>query len=406
MQWWKKQPQAWESTLINLATLTKLLRRFDMTKTAYTGADIHDGINIITDKSLVIDNGVVDGVYDPSKLPIDCEIQQLDGGVICPGFVDLQVNGGGGVLFNDDPSVETLKTIIDAHISVGTLAILPTLISDTQPLTVAAIKSVSSAIDQGVHGIIGIHLEGPHLSQKRKGAHDANVIRKMDNDDLNVIAEATKIISNIMLTVAPENVTNQQIKTLSELGVIVSLGHSQTTFNDAISATDSGASCVTHLFNAMSQLNNREPGLVGAALDDDRLTAGIIADGIHIHPSTLKAAMRAKQSKDGFFLVSDAMATIGSNIQEFKLNGRSIYRSNGKLTLEDGTLAGADLDLKTAVENMVSLVGASKEKAISMATSIPSSLLNDAMGFGRIQADMKSKLIYLCGDHKVRQLKS
>ncbi len=375
-----------------------------MTKIAYTGADIHDGCSIYSNRSLVIDDGIVQEICDENEVLDDCVIEKLDGGVICPGFVDLQVNGGGGVLFNDDPSVDTLKIMRDAHASVGTLAILPTLISDTKEITIAAIKSVTNAIEQGLSGIIGIHLEGPHLSQARKGAHDSSVIRAMDNEDLNNIAEAAKSIPNIMLTVAPESVTNKQIKTLSDLGVIVSLGHSQATFSDAILATDSGAKCVTHLFNAMSQLTNREPGLVGAALDDDRLTAGIIADGIHVHPSTLKAAIRAKKSEDGFFLVSDAMATVGSDIQEFTLNGRSIYRSNGKLTLEDGTLAGADLDLKTAVQNMMSILDMSTERAISMATGIPSNLLNSSMGFGQITKGSKAHLIYMSKNQDLTRL--
>jgi N-acetylglucosamine-6-phosphate deacetylase len=328
----------------------------------------------------------------------------MNGGTICPGFVDLQVNGGGGLLFNDDPSISALRTIIDAHVSVGTLAILPTLISDTKQLTQTAISAVASAISLGTKGIIGIHLEGPHLSQARKGAHDPSVIRKMNNDDLNDIADAAKLIPNIMLTVAPENVTNKQIKTLTNLGVIVSLGHTQVTFDDAIAATDSGATCVTHLFNAMSQLTNREPGLVGAALDDDRLTAGIIADGIHIHPSTLRSALRAKEAENGFFLVSDAMATVGSNIQEFNLNGRTIYRSNGKLSLEDGTLAGADLDLLTSVHNMQSMMGVSKGKAIAMATGIPTKLLNSSLGFGFIKRGMKSRMIYISPKQDVMEI--
>lgn len=366
-----------------------------MTKIAYIGAEIHDGNKLFSNKSLVVVDDVIEGIFNQDDIPNDSVIKTMEGGIICPGFVDLQVNGGGGILFNDDPTVNALKMMIEAHASVGTLAILPTLISDTRQMTQAAIASVASAIVQGVSGIIGIHLEGPHLSQIRKGAHDANVIRKMEVSDLDMIAEATKLIPNIMLTVAPESVSNQQIRTLSDLGVIVSLGHSQATFAEAISATDSGARCVTHLFNAMSQLTNREPGLVGAALIDDRLSAGIIVDGVHVHPSTLKAAIQAKKSEYGFFLVSDAMATVGSDIKEFTLNGRSIHRSNGVLTLEDGTLAGADLDLKTAVKNMTSMLGMTPEKAITMATGTPSKLLNNSMGFGKIYRGQKNHLIYI-----------
>jgi N-acetylglucosamine-6-phosphate deacetylase len=376
-----------------------------MSKIAYIGADIHDGMVLHSGKVMAVTDGMLDGIFDTSKTPTGYQEYKLQGGTLCPGFVDLQVNGGGGVLFNDDPSVDTLKIIAEAHASVGTVAILPTLITDTITITKAAISAVKDAMQNNVQGIIGIHLEGPHLSHARKGAHDANLIREMSDDDLNIVLDAAKIIPNVKMTVAPESVSNQQIQTLTKGGVIVSLGHSDVSFETAISAVDNGVRCVTHLFNAMSQLTNREPGLVGAALFDDRLKAGIIADGHHIHPATMRTALAAKSSLDGFFLVSDAMATVGSKITEFTLNGRTIFRANGVLTLEDGTLAGADLDMQTSVSNMVTDMGVNLEDALAMATSVPASILNDRLGFGQLKTNSRVDLNYLNSANELVELK-
>ena len=345
-----------------------------MSITAYTDAEIFDGTTRHFDKALLVENGLITGI---GAVPEGAEIQPLKDGLITPGFVDLQVNGGGGVMFNDNQSVATLKRIAQAHARLGSTAILPTLITDTPTRVQAAIEAVEQAILQGVAGITGLHLEGPHLSVARKGAHDVNLIRPMQDDDLAMLINAAKRLPHLMITVAPESVSTAQIKALVNAGVTVSLGHTDADYDTCKAAHDAGASCATHLFNAMSQLGGRTPGLVGAALEIGGLHAGLIADGVHVSPTSIRIALRAKQGPAAVFLVTDAMATAGSDITEFSLNGRMIYRRGGRLTLKDGTLAGADLDIPTALRFMVNSVGITADQALKMATTAPANVLGD-----------------------------
>ncbi len=361
---------------------------------AFVGAMIHDGQTLHHDHALCVEVGGTLSVQPLAAVPDGCPTDQLDGGVICPGFVDVQVNGGGGVMFNDEQSVETLRTIADAHMTTGTAAILPTLITDTPTRTRAAISAVEQAIAEGVNGIAGLHLEGPHLSVARKGAHDGQLIREMHEDDLALMLGAADRIANVMVTLAPENASRSQIKTLSDAGIVVSLGHTDADMATCHAAFDAGARCVTHLFNAMSQLTNREPGLVGATLSRDDIYAGLIADGIHVHPSTIAVALAAKPQSERVFLVSDAMATAGSLIQTFKLNGRDVFRKDNRLTLADGTLAGADLELGRAIAVMTHDVGDDLGASIKRATSTPAELLRDAGTLGRLT----QTAIYMASD--------
>lgn len=342
---------------------------------AILGADIQRGGELFHDHALMFLTNGESEVVPGRAIPDGCPVERLDGGVITSGFVDLQVNGGGGVMFNDDQSVETLRTMAEAHASLGTAALLATLITDTPERTRAAIRAVEQAIDARVPGIAGIHLEGPHLSVARKGAHDPNLIRPMDDTDLAMLLDAAARIPNVMVTLAPENATNAQIARLSAAGITVSLGHTDAGYDTCIEAFDAGARCVTHLFNAMSQLGNREPGLVGATLDRDGIYAGLIADAIHVHPAAIRATLAAKARSDRVFLVSDAMATAGSEITEFTLNGRRICRNEHRLTLEDGTLAGADLDMPRAISTLIGQCGQDLNAALARATTLPSELL-------------------------------
>lgn len=355
----------------------------------YVGARIHDGVDIHVDHAFAIHSDGSRSIMPRKDVPADCPIHDLPGGIIAPGFVDLQINGGGGVMFNDDQSVEALRTIAAAHASIGTAAVLPTLITDTPERTKAAIAAVEQAIAERVEGVIGIHLEGPHLSVARQGAHDPGLIRPMDDDDLATVLRATERLPNVMMTVAPENTTNAQIRTMSDAGVIVSLGHTDADFDTCMSAFDAGARCVTHLFNAMSQLGNREPGLVGATLARKDIYAGLIADGIHVHPATIRVALAAAQNNERIMLVTDAMATAGSQIDGFVLNGRQVLRKDGRLTLNDGTLAGADLEMTQALSTMVNAVDDSPIDAIRRATATPFSLLR---GFSEARPLLETKL--------------
>ena len=343
--------------------------------TAYTGARIFDGHDLLTGHALVVHPDGIPRITSLTALPTGAKTRRLNGGILSPGFVDLQVNGGGGVMLNSAPDLDTLRAMAAAHRRLGTRAFLPTLITDTPAHSRAAIAAVAEALHLGMPGIAGLHLEGPHLSVARKGAHDGSLIRPLSDDDMAMLTDAVARIPNLMMTLAPENATPDQIAALTQAGVLVSLGHSDCDYDTAMRAFDAGARMATHLFNAMSQANARSPGLVGAALDHPRVASGLIADGVHVHPAMIRAALAANRGAAEVFLVTDAMATGGSDITSFTLNDREILRRDGRLTLADGTLAGADLTLLQAVRYMHNTVGEPLERALARATVIPAQLL-------------------------------
>lgn len=344
---------------------------------------------------LLVDGGQVAGIADPA--PGGVTVTSLGRGIIAPGFVDLQVNGGGGVMLNDAPSGATLARMARALARLGTLSFLPTLITDTPAQTAAAVDAAASAAPAGV---VGLHLEGPHLSMTRKGAHEPGLIRPMTADDLRFLCDARVRVGRLLVTVAPESVTPGQIATLTGAGVIVSLGHTDCGIEVARAAVNAGARVATHLFNAMSPLGNREPGLVGAVLTDGRLDAGLIADGIHVHPATMRAALAAKAGPGEVFLVTDAMAPAGTDMTRFTLNGRMIHRYDGRLTLADGTLAGADLDFARAMRVLVADVGLPLERALAMATRIPARVAGVAAG--QLRAGNAADFVHLSADLTVQ----
>ncbi|MEE3360393.1 MAG: N-acetylglucosamine-6-phosphate deacetylase [Pseudomonadota bacterium] len=354
-----------------------------MTKTALTGARVFDGAVLHENAAVLLSDGCFEAIV-PAAEAQGVNITDLGGGILSPGFVDVQVNGGGGVLFNDQPDSTALKIMAEAHANLGATRILPTLITDTRDKVEAAIEAVDEACRKGMRGIAGLHLEGPHLDPVKCGAHDPSLIRSMDEDDLAMLCDAAGRLPSLLITVAPESVSPEQIAALVGAGATVSLGHSNCACSAAEQAFAAGASMATHLFNAMSQLNSREPGLVGAALSNKQVTCGLIADLIHVHPASLTAALRAKGQ--GAFLVSDAMSPAGTDVESFDLMGRQVLRRNGQLTLTDGTLAGADLDLPTAVRNVVGL-GFDLADVLSMVTSRPAKAIGrgDLGGFAKGQ---------------------
>lgn len=362
---------------------------------AYRGASIFDGERRYDDHALVVQGGYVHSIVPDEDLSRAAETVDLNGGTLAPGYVDLQVNGGDEIMFNDDPSVATLTRMADAHARLGATSILPTLITDTPERTHAAIAAVRQAIAEKIAGIIGLHLEGPHLSVARKGAHDQDLIRPMSASDLAMLIDAARHLPCLMITVAPEVVTAPQIHALHDAGAVISLGHSDASYDTCVLAAKAGASSVTHLFNAMSQMSNREPGVVGAALGLGCLSPGLIADGIHVHPQNIRTALKAKTGPGSLFLVSDSMATAGSDITGFTLNGRPIRRGDGHLTLEDGTLAGADLDLTTAIRVLVQKVGHASDGALRMATSSPARAIRQPQLLGSLATDMPADFILL-----------
>ena len=373
-------------------------------KKSFVGATIFDGFKRHLNAALIIKNSKVVEIIPEEKVDPKTEQIVLAGGLLTPGFVDLQVNGGGGVLFNDNPSLENLKTICEAHAKLGSTSIMPTLISDSPEVKKRAISTITDALDKQVNGLVGLHLEGPHLALARKGAHEERFIRPMNEFDCLELESLANKISKLMLTIAPEAVSPQQITRLSKAGAIISLGHTDCTFNQAAEAVDAGATCATHLFNAMSPFGSREPGLVGAVLDSGRLFSGIIADGFHVNKASINLALRAKKGPGALFLVSDSMSTVGSDQKHFFLNDRLITRSQGKLILEDGTLAGADIHLSDAVKYMVNEVGISQDDAIRMASLIPAKVLGVESEIGCLAPDARADFLWMKNDLEIEKV--
>ncbi|SNS90357.1 N-acetylglucosamine-6-phosphate deacetylase [Tropicimonas sediminicola] len=363
--------------------------------TAFVGAEIFDGVSMHAGCALLVERERVSAIVAEGEIPEGVPRHKLDGGTLAPGFVDLQVNGGGGVMFNDAQSVETLRCMAEAHARLGTATILPTLITDTAERTRAAIEAAVEAIAEGVPGIAGLHLEGPHLSLARKGAHDPSLIRPMEDADLALLCDAAGRLPALMTTVAPESVRNDQISALAAAGAIVSLGHTDSSYETCRASVRAGARCVTHLYNAQSQMGHREPGVVGAALTEGALSAGLIADFVHVHPAAIRVALAAKQGPGRIFLVTDAMAPAGTDLDGFILNGRRIERQDGRLTLADGTLAGADLDLATAIRNLTGTLGLTRAEALAMATSVPAAVAGLSARHGHLAAGRVADMVHL-----------
>lgn len=375
----------------------------DLVGKAAVGARIFDGTDWHDGKALVVDDdGRVARLVPEASLSGTVPRVALDGGLLVPGFVDLQVNGGGGVLLNHAPSVGGIATICRAHGRFGTTALLPTLISDTPETSRRALAAGAEAAAAGVAGFLGLHMEGPHLSPERRGAHDAGLIRSMEEADFAMLAEAAGKMPVLMLTVAPETVGADEIRRLAATGVRVSLGHSNASCTKARTAADAGASMVTHLFNAMSPLAHREPGMVGHALDNGKVHVGLIADGIHVDPVAIGIALRAKRGPGRIFLVTDAMATIGTALASFSLNGRTIYRRNGRLTLSDGTLAGADIDMLASVRFMHETVGLSLGEALRMASRYPADAVGAGAELGHLMAGARASAVHLSRSLEIR----
>lgn len=370
---------------------------------AITGAEIFDGEICHRDCALIVDDGRVASIVEASAIPSECEISRMNGGLLAPAFVDLQVNGGGGVLLNDQPSVDAIETICRAHATFGTGALLPTLITDTPEITDKAIGAAITATQQGIAGFAGLHLEGPFLSVEKSGAHDPQLIRVMNPADLDRLLDAKQSLDYLMVTVAPGSVSNEQITQMAEAGIVVSLGHSAASYRQVMQAAEAGARCVTHLFNAMSPLEHREPGMVGGALMAGRLFAGLIADGFHVDEAAIRIALAAKQGPGRIFLVTDAMSTIGTDQSVFTLNGREIRRAEGRLTLEDGTLAGADLDMSAAVRNMIETIGLDRLEAIRMASLYPAACIGADDRLGRLKPGYCANIVHLDDNFLVQQ---
>jgi N-acetylglucosamine-6-phosphate deacetylase len=317
-----------------------------------------------------------------------------DDAILAPGFIDLQVNGGGGFLLNDDPTAETMRAIARAHRRSGTTACLPTLITDTRERMQSAIVAARTAA--GSDGVLGVHLEGPFVSPARPGIHRADHIVRPDAADLDLLADLVGA-GHSMITLAPECLPPGFLRSLTSSGIRVSVGHSEASADVVFRAVADGLTGVTHLFNAMPSFAGREPGIVGAALASRQLTAGIIVDGIHVHPIAVRAAFAAKGA-DGIALVSDAMPSVGTALASFRLMNRTVTLTNGRLTGEDGTLAGAHLDMISAVRNAVKLAGLPLEDALRSASFTPARYLGLEKERGALAASARADLVALTPD--------
>ena len=365
-----------------------------MSRIAYTGARIFDGTQWWDRSALVVNGDRIEGIIAADS-PTDAQRVPLAGGILAPGFIDLQVNGGGGALLNLTPDVTTIATICRAFARFGTTAALPTLITDTREKNDLAIAAGIAAVEQKVPGFLGLHIEGPHLAVSRKGAHDPKLIRPMEEADLQRLVEARKRLPNLLVTVAAETVPPEQIARLHAVGIVVSIGHSDAPYPVVRAAVEAGATMVTHLFNAQSQLGNRDAGVVGAALDLGSVWAGVIADGIHVSRASLGVALRAKQGPGRIFLVTDAMSPTGTDVESFNLTGQTVYRKNGALRLADGTLAGADLTMIQAVNYVHRTIGVPLDETLRMAALYPAQALGVATERGSLAPGLRADLVHL-----------
>jgi len=333
---------------------------------------VFDGERWHGEAAVLVRDGRIVGVGSAGEVPASWPQTRLPAGAfVAPGFIDLQVNGGGGVLLNDQPTVVGMRAIARAHRRYGTTACLPTLITDTREQLRTAIAAARSIAGQD--GVLGLHLEGPFISPRRPGVHRPDRIAKPDAGDLVELCELAGA-GRSLVTLAPECVPDGFVRKLASSGVRVSIGHSEASAAVAMQAVSDGATGVTHLFNAMRALSARDPGIIGVALAEDRLTAGLIVDGVHIDPVSVRAAFAAKGS-NRIALVTDAMPTVGTSLERFELVGRTIRLVNGRLSTEEGTLAGAHLDMASAVRNAVSLAHIPLDHALRAASLTPARFL-------------------------------
>ena len=323
----------------------------------------------------------------------------LDGGWLMPGFIDTQVNGGGGVLFNDALTVAGIAAIGEAHRPYGTTSYLPTLISDSTDAIARALDATDAAIAAGVPGVVGAHIEGPVINVARKGIHDPKHFGTLDDRLMEVLLTPRR--GRVMVTLAPEVAALDRIAALARAGVLVSLGHSDATYAQARDGFAAGITGVTHLFNAMSPLVHRAPGVVGAALDDQHVYCGLIVDGFHVDDAVLRVAVRARPL-DRMMLVSDAMPCVNAAVKDFTLQGRQIHVEGGRCVGTDGTLAGSDLDMARAVRNTVTQLGIAPEQAAAMAATNPAAFLGLSQTHGSLAVGQRADWVVLdAGFHPV-----
>nr|WP_321256643.1 N-acetylglucosamine-6-phosphate deacetylase [uncultured Pseudodesulfovibrio sp.] len=368
------------------------MRRYFTNGRIFTGDAIYDGL------SVEVEDGKVVALITEGGMACGVEVVDLGGNLLTPGFIDVQVNGGGGVLFNDSLSPEGLRGIVNAHRQFGTTGLMPTLISDGWETMLKAADAVRQGLQQGISGLLGIHFEGPYINPERKGIHQENFVRDVDTGALELLSADD--LGVVMTTVAPERVPNEYIRSLTDAGVKVCIGHTAATYDQACDGLNVGAIGFTHLFNAMSPLTSREPGVVGAALEDLESWVGVIADGHHIHFASLRVAVAAKK-RGKVMLVTDAMPSVGAKDKNFVLQGQSILADDGRCQSVEGTLAGSDLNMAAAVRNAVEQLHLPVEEALRMASLYPATFLGLEDRMGRIAFGCQADFVLLDDDFRV-----
>jgi N-acetylglucosamine-6-phosphate deacetylase len=366
---------------------------------AIAAPKLFDGEATLRDHCVVVRAGLVESVLPVADRPPGTPLQKLESGTLAPGFVDLQVNGGGDILFNNSPDAASLVTVHTAHRSRGTTALLPTLVSDTREVRQKGMAAVIEAHKGGCAGILGIHFEGPWFNESRRGAHSEHRLDTPTADDLQWLCEARDF--TVMVTLAPERVAPEFIARLAAAGVHVCAGHTDADYETIVAAAHNGLRGVTHLFNAMSQLASRQPGTVGAALALDALWAGIIADGHHVHPAAIRLAAKAKPAGK-LVLVSDAMATVGGSTGSFDIYGETIREQGGRLVNAQGAMAGSAIGLVDAVRYCHREVGLPLEECLRMASLYPAAVIGMDATLGRLRGGHRADIVHLDEALRVR----
>jgi N-acetylglucosamine-6-phosphate deacetylase len=366
-----------------------------MNPTAICGATLIAPTGLLEDHALLLMGDRIAAAVPREDIPSQARREMLDGGYLAPGFVDIQVNGGGGVLFNDHPTREGINAIAAAHRKFGSTGIMPTLISDDLCVVEAAMAAADAAVAAGDPGILGIHIEGPFLNADKRGIHDAAKFRTLNDEAIALLTRPGPALR--MVTIAPELAPPGAIKRLVAAGLLVCAGHSLANYEQTEAALAEGLTGFTHLFNAMTQLGSREPGMVGAALDDRTSQFGLIVDGVHVHPAVLRVALAAR-GQEGAMLVTDAMPTVGSTADHFYLAGKRIHVDGDACRAEDGTLAGSNLNMGTAFANTVNLLNLTPVAASIMASGNPARFLRRDGELGALLPGLRADLVHLNPD--------
>ena len=369
-------------------------------KQAITGSKLFNGIDFIEHKALLIDDQHIAGIVNEDAIPTDFQVKKLEGGILSPGFIDLQVNGGGGKLFNNSPDKESLNTIISAHQYFGTTSIMPTVISDSLNILQKCTDTISNEIDNN-HSLLGIHIEGPFFNVKYRGVHQKQYINTINASYLNLFETLDKF--PVMLTLAPECISIKQLKHLNSLGFKILAGHTDANYDQLEEAVKYGLDGFTHLFNAMGQISAREPSVVGSAFDFDETSASIIVDLHHVHPSLINLSFKQKP-KGKLFFVSDSMATINHGEPSFELYDEVVSESNGRIINSEGKLAGSSITQIDAIKNAYQKCSIPLESAISMATLYPAEYLGVSDYIGQLKKGYRADLAHFDSNFHVQNV--